>query len=301
MPCLNRLTLCVAAILSCLFPLSLVAETLTIGTLDQGIRAQMKKYEPFTAYIEREMQGTVITDVKMMVVPGAAQMADAINRDEVDIFIDCPIVAGKVANLSGAQPFMYHREDPAAPFYSVIIAHVESGIRSLDDLEKKTIAFSERDSSAGFLLPAQMITRSGLKLRELLSREHLAGEGEVNFLFSAYDKNTIYLIANDRVDAAAISIDSFNALQNARPGEYRIIAKSGEFPSRVMLNRDSLDRAILSKLRSILAAMSGTQEGRNVLRQIEYTSAFDAFPSGQDVLFDQISQILADLEDVGIK
>lgn len=301
MPCLYRLTLWTAAILGCLAPFAVVAETLTIGTMDQGVRAQMKQYEPFTAYIEREMQGTAITEVQMMVVSSAAQMAEAISKDKVDIFLDCPIVAGKVAKISGAQPFMYHREDPAAPFYSVIIAHVESGIASLADLERKTIAFSERDSSAGFLLPAHMITRSGLTLREKLSREHLAGKGEVNFLFSAYDKNAIYLLANNRVDAAAVSLESFSALRHARPGEYRIIAKSDEFPSKVMLHTDTLDQETLAKLRSVLTAMSGTQDGRNVLRKTKHTSAFDAFPDQQDMLFGQISQILEDLEDVGIK
>ncbi|WP_422048461.1 phosphate/phosphite/phosphonate ABC transporter substrate-binding protein [Shimia sp.] len=278
-----------------------VAETLTIGTMNQGIRAQMKIYEPFAAYVEEEMRGTAVTNVRLMVVSSADQMADAIKRNEVDIFIDSPLVAGKVAKMSGAQPFLRRHQETAGPYFSVIIAHVNSGITTLDDLEGKTIAFSEPESSAGFLLPAHIIVQHGLRLREKLNQTQVAEEGEVNFVFSSHDKNTIFLIASQRVDAAATNLDAFQALRAARPGEYRVIASSAKFPRQVLLHRESLNPDTLSDVRSVLLGMQESEEGRNVLKKLQNTSAFDDFPDGRNRLFERINKILSDLEKAGIQ
>lgn len=298
---LARLILRVATMLACLAPIKLVAETLTIGTMNQGIRTQMKIYEPFAAHIEREMRGTEIKSVRLMVVPNADQMADAIRRNEVDIFIDSPLVAGKVARMSGAQPFLRRLQQGSRAHYSVIIARKDSGISTVADLEGKTIAFTEPDSCVGYLLPAHIIVKNGLGLREIMSREQLARPGEVNFRFSSHEKNTIYQIATDRVDAAAVSLDSLLSLREARPGEYRIVASSSQFPRQVLLYRDNMDANILSDLRAILLAMPETEEGRNVLRKLENTSGFEDFPKGPNPLFARINMILDDLSAAGIK
>ena len=301
MLCFVRLFVVLAAGFSLILPTMPKAETLTIGTMNQGIRAQMKIYEPFVNYIENEMHGSAISSVRLMVVSSADQMAGAIERNEVDIFIDSPLVAGKVAKMSGAKPFLRRIQESSVPYHSVILAHVDSGINSVTDLKGKTIAFSEPESSAGFLLPAHIIAKNGLRLRETKRRLQGAHSGEVNYLFSSHDKNTIFLIASDRVDAAATPFEAFLALRKVRPGEYRIIASSPKFPRQVLLHRATLDSEVLQKLTRVLLDMPRTQDGRNVLKQLENTSAFVEFPDGRNRLFERIYAILNDLEKAGIK
>lgn len=301
MSLIKRFLVCAVATLGSLMPHALAAETLTIGTMNQGIRAQMKIYEPFAAYIEQEMRHTEVSKVRLMVVPSADKMAWAIHRNEVDIFIDSPLVAGKVARRSGAKPFLQRLQSDLGPFYSVIFVHKDSPLRSLEDLERKTIAFSEAESTTGFLLPAHMINETGLRLKKKLSRIGNARPGEVNYIFTSHDKNTIYMITKNRVDAAAVSLDSFLSLRAARPGEYRTIASSFKLPRQVLLHRNSMDATTLADLRAVLLAMPHTKEGRAVLKKFENTSAFEDFPKGPNPLFERINKVLADLEDVGIK
>jgi phosphonate transport system substrate-binding protein len=183
----------------------------------------------------------------------------------------------------------------------VIFTHVDSPIRTLEDLERKTIAFSEAESTTGFLLPAHMISQTGLRLRKKLSRIGRARLGEVNYIFTSHDKNTIYMMTKGRVDAAAVSLDSFLALRAARPGEYRIISSSFKLPRQVLLNRSSMDPTTLADLKAVLLAMPESEEGRRVLQKFENTSAFEDFPKGPNPLFERINHVLNDLEAVGIQ
>ncbi|MCP4825884.1 MAG: phosphate/phosphite/phosphonate ABC transporter substrate-binding protein, partial [Shimia sp.] len=84
------------------------AETLNLGTLNEGIRGQMRVFQPLLSYLEDELEEVGISEVRLVFHPSTELMAAAIAREEVDIFIDSPLVVAKVARFSGGIPFLRH-------------------------------------------------------------------------------------------------------------------------------------------------------------------------------------------------
>ncbi|MBO9476199.1 phosphate/phosphite/phosphonate ABC transporter substrate-binding protein [Shimia sp. R11_0] len=300
MLCVKRVC---AALICCLISfasLSATAETLTIGTLNEGVRAQMRAYESLVSYLQTHLEGSKVTRVRVLMLPTSDRMSHAMMNGEVDVFMDSPLVAAKVARVSGAKPTMRHWKKGESSYYAVLVTNVDSGITSVSDLKGKKMAFEEKDSTSGFLLPAQMLLKSGLKLHELHNISADPKADEVGYVFSAHDKNSIYLLASGRVDAIATNPESLRLLQEVRPDTFVSFAKSPTVPRQVLLHRAGMDPDILHDLRTELANLYRTPDGREVLKKFQNSSGFDDFPEGAEAAFVPIYEILDDLEGAGL-
>ncbi|MFY0616120.1 phosphate/phosphite/phosphonate ABC transporter substrate-binding protein [Shimia sp.] len=284
----------------CAAPFETAAETLTIGTLTEGIREQMKIYEPLANHLEANLQDVGVTEVRVMMLPSSDQMARAMGRGEVDVFFDSALVAAKVAQNSGASPFMRNWKNGRNSDHSVIVVRADSGIETLFDLRGQRIAFEEPDSTTGFLLPAHIISEHGISLSEIRSFEAPPASDEIGYVFTTNDKNSIYMLAIGRVDAAATNPEGFSLLQTVRPEEFRVIASSQSVPSQVLLTRRSLDENLVNRMREELSGLFRTTEGRAVLKAFHNSAGFDEFPSGSKAAFTPIYHILEDLQRAGI-
>ena len=296
-----RITLCFAACLAWINASFALAETLNLGTLNEGIRGQMRVFQPLLNYLETDLEDFGIIEVRLVVHPSTEHMAAAIARKEVDIFIDSPMVVAKVAQLSGGTPFLRHWKNGHASYYSVIFTHVNSGITTLEDLRGKRIAFEDFDSSSGFTMPAHLLIQAGLSLKKLRTPGAAHSGEEVGYFLTYNDKNTLFSVASGRADAGATNQEYFLDLMEARPDEFRILAISDKFPRSVLMHRPGLSDALLNELRTSLIAMSSHQLGRDVLKHFQNSSKFDEFAAGSKHTFAPIFEILQDLEDAGIK
>ncbi|SMP06701.1 phosphonate transport system substrate-binding protein [Shimia sagamensis] len=296
-----RITLCFAACLAWINASFALAETLNLGTLNEGIRGQMRVFQPLLTYLETDLEDAGITEVRLVVHPSAELMAAAIARKEVDIFIDSPLVVAKVAQLSGGTPFLRNWKGGHAGYYSVIFTHVNSGITALEELRGKRIALEDRDSSSGFIVPAHILLQSGLRLKKLRAPGAAHSGEEVGYFLTYNDKNTMFAVASGRADAGATNQMNYLDLMEARPNDFRLLAISEQFPRSVLMHRPGMSKAQLNSLRQSLTSMSSHQKGRDVLNTFQNSSGFDEFAAGSKYTFAPIFEILQDLEDAGIK
>lgn len=296
----RRIILCFATSLAWLTAHWVQAETLNIGTLNEGIRGQMRKFEPLLSYLEGELADYGISEVRLVVHPSTQLMAEAISRREVDIFIDSPLVVAKVAQLSGGVPFLRHWKNRHASYYAVIFARVDSGIASLNDLRGKRVALEDPDSTSGFIVPVHMLLKAGLQIKKLRAPGAPHTGDEIGYFLTYNDKNTLFSVASGRADAGATNQEDYLNLLEARPNEFRILAISEKFPRSVLLHRPGLSEELLNKLRQTLTAMNKAEDGREVLKNFQNSARFDEFAAGPKRTFAPIFQILQDLEDAGI-
>ncbi len=296
-----RITFCFAACLAWINASFALAETLNLGTLNEGIRSQMRVFQPLLTYLETDLEDSGITEVRLVVHPSTELMADAIARKEVDIFIDSPMVVAKVAQLSGGTPFLRHWKDGHAGYYTVIFTHVNSGITSLEDLQGRKVALEDHDSSSGFIVPVHMLIKAGLELKKLRAPSTSPSGNNVGYFLTYNDKNTMFAVASGRADAGATNQIRYLDLMEARPDEFRILAISDQYPRSVLMHRPGISKLLLDELRSSLKSMSDTNEGRTVLENFQNSTRFDEFAAGSKYTFAPIFEILQDLEDAGIK
>ncbi len=299
MPMLKRIIVCLAACLSWLNVSWADAETLNLGTLNEGIRGQMRVFEPLLSYLEDDLEEYGISEVRLVVHPSTQLMAEAISRREVDIFIDSPLVVAKVAKLSGGTPFMRHWKEGQAGYYSVIFTHTDSGITSLEDLQGKRIALEDFGSSSGFILPVHLLLQAGLSLKKLRAPGAPHTGSEIGYFLTYNDKNTMFAVASRRADAGATNNQKYLDLMEARPDEFRVLAISEQYPRSVLMHRPGISKVLLDELRYSLKSMSKSEEGRTVLNNFQNSAGFDEFAAGSKHTFAPIFQILQDLEDAG--
>jgi phosphonate transport system substrate-binding protein len=173
----------------------------------------------------------------------------------------------RTADLAFAHPVGYvlaHREAKATivvrnlwhgktTFTSRIYVRKEAGIRSLEELRGRTIAFIDPASSSGYIYPMVLLMQRGL----VQNRDPKTFFREVVFAGS-HDAGMRALL-NHHVDALA-SFDLAREQYLKDPAEReRIIwvAESPPIPESGICARDGLDPAVVAKVRWALLQMRG--------------------------------------------
>ncbi len=276
-------------------------ETLTLGSVNDNVRKHVLRFTPLAAYLEDALREHGVTSVEILVLPSSDAMARALSEGRVDLFFDSPLVAAKVARQVGAIPFLRRWKRGVAEYHSVILVPDASPIQSLGDLTGRKIGFQEPDSTSGFLLPAGMISREGLRLTRLNDRSELPPGDALGYVFTGDDENTVLWLARGWIDAGATDPRGFEILEAARPGEYRALARSIDVPRQVVVRRAEMDPALSDIVAHTLIGMAETPEGLEVMQQFHETSQFDQFPDGVPATFAPIYDLLDELRALGIE
>lgn len=285
---------------SLLFAQLAAAEALVIGTLSDSIRNQIDHLTPLARYLEVKLKETGVTEVQIRVLSNSKQMALALAGGQVDLFIDSPLVIAKVAQESGATPFLRRWKEGVSSYHSVIVVPTDSPIETLRDLAGRRIGMEGVDSTSGFMLPALMIDAEGLTLEKLRNRTFKPASNNVGYLFTAADKNTAFWLVMGWVDAAATDYHSFLALNDARPGQFRVLASSPDVPRQVVSHRPDLAPELVAAISQVLIDMNDTKTGDSILKTLHNTRCFDLFPAGAAATFAPIFAMLDRFEDLGL-
>lgn len=296
----NRLVASLAGLAFGLGVTAVSAATLVLGSVNDNVRKHLDRFAPLAAYLEEELADHGIDRVEISVLPTSDAMVEALRTGAVDLYFDSPLVAGRVARDAGAVPFMRRWKRGVATYHSVILVPADSPIKSLDDLAGARIGFQEPDSTSGFLLPLGLLRAENMMLRELESHEETPAVGEVGYVFTGDDKNSITWLAKGWVEAVATDPRGFEMLEKARPGQFRAIARSEEVPRQVIIRRDGMEEALVAVIEGLLSTMHENERGLAVMDKFHDTTRFDAFPDGVEVTFGRINALLDRLEDMEV-
>ncbi len=161
-------------------------------------------------------------------------------------------------------------------FHSVIVVKSDSPLRSLDDLEGRTIGFSDPLSISGHYYPISVIVARGKDPHTYFARS----------VFTYGHFGSIRAVLDGIVDAAAINSLSYD-FEGPRT-DLRVIHRSPPFAiSPVVVPRVSEPRFVAALTRALLT-MHTTNEGLAILHELHLTR-FEAPPPG---LYDDAARIV---------
>ena len=279
--------------------LPVVAERLVLGTVHHDIRKEIQRFTPLAAYLENALTEHGVTDVSIAVLPDSRAMAAAMRNGDVDIFFDSPLVAARVAQLSGAQPLLQRWKQGMEEYHSMIIVPQDSPVQSLADLAGRTIGFEAYDSTSGFMLPVILLGREGLYVRRLGMRSSTHLSGVVDYVFTGDHRNTVLKLTRGLIDAAATDSRGLSWLERARPGAYRLLAFSDPIPRHIVMHRRGLDDERVTAIAETLLAMEATVEGVEAMHTFHGTLRFTDLRGGADAAFAPIQDLLDELNSLG--
>jgi phosphonate transport system substrate-binding protein len=193
------------------------------------------------------------TPVRVTVAADYAAVVEALRNRTADLAFAHPVgyvLAQREAKATIVVRNLWHGK---TTFTSRIYVRREAGIKSLEELRGRTIAFIDPASSSGYIYPMVLLIQRGL----VQHRDPKTFFREVVFAGS-HDAGMRALL-NGHVDALA-SFDLAREQYIKEPAEReRIVwvAESPPIPESGICARDGLDPAVVTALRSALLQMRG--------------------------------------------
>lgn len=274
---------------------AVAGETLVISTINNKIKKFIKRYEPLARYLEKHLDDSGIDDVDVSINTDSRSLADGLRSGAIDIYIDSPLVLASIARETGLQPVLRSWKKGVAEYHGVVFVKANSGLRSLDDLRGRIVAFEEPTSTSGYLLPKAELLDGGYQHWKMANTGSRVPPKKIGYQFSRDDNNTILWVMKGKVDAGVVDSATFEKIAARRPSDFRIITRSKSVPRQVVGYRAGLDPALADALTEVLLDMHNTEEGRAVLSKFK-TARFDHFPGRVEATFARIDGILAALD-----
>lgn len=167
------------------------ADTLRVSAIpDEDPQELLRKYKPFTDYIEKE----VGVKVKFVPVVDYAATVEGLAANRLDIVWYGGFTSVQATQRAKGATRLAMREEDAS-FKSVFVTRRDSGIKTLADLKGKTFAFGSVSSTSGHLMPRHFLKAAGIEPERDFKK----------FGFSGAHDATAAWVAAGRVDAGALN------------------------------------------------------------------------------------------------
>lgn len=265
---------------------------LVLGDVSDEPAKKIKRFQPLADYLAANLSefGYAVGEVR--IAPDLETMAAWMAAGEVDLYFDSLYPAMIVSEQSGATPILRRWKKGNEQYHTVLFALKESGITSIEDLTGNMIAFEDPGSTSGYLLPYSYLIEAGLHAVEKPSIDSIVGEGEVGFVFSYEDQNTLQWVVSGVVAAGATDNGNFEELQEENDAELVVLAETESVARQVVMVRAGMDPEILEAITNLLLGLDEHPEGQAVLDEFK-TSQIDEFPEGADSAFERMRELFS--------
>ncbi|MEO8011587.1 MAG: PhnD/SsuA/transferrin family substrate-binding protein [Dokdonella sp.] len=217
-------------------------------------------YEPLKAlldYVVVRMADVGIREGQILMAADAQQMASYLRRGRVDWVTETAGGAMLLQRLAGAEILALSERNGVARYRTIYFARSDSGLRSIEDLRGRSIAFQNRTSTSAYFVPAMELLERGMALEILNSPTDRSAPGSVGYVFARTEQNISTWVHKRFVDVGVVS-----DLDWSDPGrvpdlfkrDFTVLRESPDFPRGLELVRRDLDGKVRERLREVLLA-----------------------------------------------
>jgi phosphonate transport system substrate-binding protein len=259
---------------------------LALGLVSEINRTAIEEhFRDLVNYVARKLSPASNMETKVVVAPTPFELVKLLEQRRVDFYMESVYPTYTINYVHDAGKTLLRRwKGGLAEYQSLIFAKRDNGIKRLDDLQGKTIAFEDPGSTSGYLMPKFFLQRRGFKLAEKREFDANATAAQIQYFF-AYSQSKLFdAVMAKRADAAAFSDDDFANLAAKEKSEITVLAQTERFPRHLVSVRHDLPSAIISRLEVILLGMHEDEEGRRILTRTDQTTKFDRLPGGEAAL-----------------
>ncbi len=228
-----------------------------------------------------EVLGRLIgTPVKVTVASDYAAVVEALRNRTADLAFAHPggyVLASREAKATIVAKNLWHGK---STFTSRIFVRKDGGVRQLEDLRGKTIAFVDPTSSSGYIYPMALLIQRGL----VKNRDPKSFFREVVFA-GAHDA-AMRALVNGHVDAiASFDLAREQYLKDAAERERIVfVAETPPIPEAGIAARDGLDPQMLARVRAALISIRGPAYADLLKRLYD----IDGFEPAEDREYDPV-------------
>lgn len=218
-------------------------QTYSFGPATQRSPVLMAKYwNPILDYVSRRSG----VELLLSVAPTGDQSSDATVRGEYDFVYN----NHQFKPSAAAQGYTVILRPRAPAISGQIVTLDDSPIKTLNDLNGKTVGFANSRAFAGYTVPMDQLVRAGIEVKPVFggSQEGIMGQLMAGSVIAAGVNGTV--------------MRDYAARKNLR---YRILWRSAEFPDLAISVHPRVPVAVTKAVQKAFAAMLGDPEGARVL------------------------------------
>jgi len=258
-------------------------EVLRMGLIPADDAEEMlRSYEPVKKYLSEELG----IPVEIYATSDYTAAIEAMRSKHIDMAWFGPFSYIIAANVADAEAIVngVKEETGSASYKSIIITNVNSGIKSLEDLNGKSFAFVDPASTSGNLIP-----------RKMLIENRIDPDNDFSTTFFAGTHNAVeYAVANGKVDAGADSDNSYNRMVKAGeidPEVNIIIYESEPIPGSPIVVRGDLPEDFKTAIQEALVSMD-----QQAIHEVNGWGGIASYQTVSDSDYDVIRKIAEILE-----
>jgi phosphonate transport system substrate-binding protein len=261
---------------------------LVLGRISDDPKAHYEQLRPLLEYVVPRMRDVGIREGRILMARDPQQMASYLRRGRVDWVTETAAAAVLLRKLADARPLLLTERDGTSQYHSVFFARRDSGLRRVEDLRGRTIAFQRPSSTSAYFAPASHLLGRGFALEILPSPTEHVDSDAVGYVFARSELNISTWVHKRLVDAGVMSHldwDNPERMPLAFKHDLVMIGRTGDYPRAVELVRGTLDPRIAERLRAVLLDAADDPKAGPALRQFFGTTRFLALDApSQDAL-----------------
>lgn len=235
----------------------------------ENVQEVMRNAQPIIAMMRRELG----MDVVPFVATDYTGVIEAMRAKKLDVAFFAPAAYVLAEREAHARVILKVQRDGKSVFYSAIITHRGSGIKSLKDLKGRSFAFVDPASLSGSLYPKLMFLNEGINPERDFKRVVYAGGHDA----------TVLAVLNREVDAGATFANDNQGHYGAwneflkdpkKVAQIRVVAYSKPMPDDNIAVAGDLDPILAARIRAAFVRISTSSAGRAQFRKIYHIDGF---------------------------
>lgn len=215
-------------------------QVLRVGLVPNQSPDKIKaQYEPFKVYLEK----TLGLKVELFVATDYAGVVEAIANDKLDVAYFGGLTYVQARHKADIYPIVTEidKYTNTTKYSSLIIVPADSPIKSVEELQGKTFAFGDINSTSGSLYPRIMLDKAGMKVPDDFK----------NVVYTGAHDATALAVQNKTVDAGGIEGRILKKLikkGTVEESKIKVIAESEPIEGYPWVVRASLDKGLVEKV-----------------------------------------------------
>lgn len=196
------------------------SQIIVVARVTRSATKHQPRLEAFGDWLAGRLKDQGIVAGAGTVVRNPREMVSLLREGRVDIVSESVLTAFRYEEEAGAEIIRHEWRDSRPYYQTVFITRRQAQLFTLKDLVGKRVAFEDRGSTTGFLLPVAVMMAGGLKPVELPGPDAPVPEGAVGYVFTGSETNISAWTASGLVDAGAYSNRDWDR-KSSNPNRYR--------------------------------------------------------------------------------
>lgn len=244
---------------------------LYIGFIPQGNAVFMvRKWQPLADYLSKELG----MSVEMVFRSSYREIITALSKGEMDICLTGAFMYILTRDAADIRPLVRRKKFGSSSYNSLIIVRKDSKLHTFKDLKNKTFAFTDKESTTGYLLPVAMMRQKGISDPEKYFSE---------IIYTGNHDSVLLAVYNRSVDAAAMSITRWRP-ENPKIQDLSIIWKSEPIFLGPFSVRGGLDGELVAGIKDAFLKIGRTPATRELSNHIQ----IEGFEEAADRDYDSV-------------